>query len=308
MNRDYDCGNNDCSTLAFRNAGLDVRPVANGRKGTQVRRMVKTFFKDPEPEIDRPTLQQINETLAKLRREHKNGFISQDDHVISITYEGGELYWNDSNNVRKRILVQDKPFEEQGILYRRYFPNLKLYPAARVKDFESIQVIPNELRTDVPKFLLRTYLRDPEDVLHRRVEYTDAEKEHDIYEIQQERAKHKPEAEISVRNPLRSREVEVPVAEPVKNCGSSCAIMKKGGKVRGKKNSAVSIIAHEGELIVPKKVVPDVLKSSAWKNHVSKISKEKGISFEDAKKYALNSKSIIKKHKKSMLSDSESDW
>jgi len=308
MDRDYDCGNNDCSTLAFRNAGLDVKPVSNGRKGTQIRRMVKTFFKDPEPEIDKPTIQQIDETLAKLRREHKNGFISQDDHVISITYEDGELYWNDSNNPRKRILVQHKPFEEQGILYRRYYPKLAIYPNARVKEFESIQVIPNELRTDVPKFLLKTYLRDPEDVLHRRVEYTDAEKEHDLYEIQQERAKHKPEAEISI--PLRSREVDI--AEPVKNCGSSCAIMKKGGKVRGKKNSAVPIIAHEGELIVPKKNVSAVLKTSAWKNHVNEIAKEKGISFEDAKKYALGNYTIVKKQKqkptKSMLSDSESDW
>jgi len=81
---------------------------------------------------------------------------------------------------------------------------------------------------------------------------------------------------------------------------------KKGGMIRGKKNQAVPIIAHEGELVVPKKVVPAVLHSSAWKNHIEEIARSKNITFAKAKEYALGNRTIVKKvkpKKKSYWSD-----
>jgi hypothetical protein len=88
--------------------------------------------------------------------------------------------------------------------------------------------------------------------------------------------------------------------------------LKKGGMIHGTKDQAVPIIAHEGELIVPKKVVPAVLHSSAWKNHIEQIARSKNITFAEAKQYALGNRTIVKKvkpKKKSYWSDtSDSDW
>lgn len=89
---------------------------------------------------------------------------------------------------------------------------------------------------------------------------------------------------------------------------------KKGGIVKGKKNKPVPIIAHEGELVVPKKNVPAVLQSSAWKRHIEEIARKKKMTFAQAKQYALGNRMIVKKSKakpkrKSYMSESsESDW
>jgi len=101
--------------------------------------------------------------------------------------------------------------------------------------------------------------------------------------------------------------------EQIKPFGISTAkeTLKKGGIVHGKKDKAVPIIAHEGELIVPKKVVPAILHSSAWKNHIEKIAKSKNITFAQAKQYALGNRTMVKKVKAKRLyvSDtSDSDW
>ena len=62
-----------------------------------------------------------------------------------------------------------------------------------------------------------------------------------------------------------------------------------GGRIRGKKDQPVPIIAHEGELVVPKHVVAGVLRSVAWKKHIQDIATEKNVSFAVAKKIALDS-------------------
>jgi hypothetical protein len=104
-----------------------------------------------------------------------------------------------------------------------------------------------------------------------------------------------------------------PIAQ-IKPFGFSTAkeTLKKGGMIHGKKDQAVPIIAHEGELVVPKKVVPAILHSSAWKNHIEDIAKSKNLTFAQAKQYALGKRTIVKKvkpKKKSYMSDtSESDW
>jgi hypothetical protein len=51
---------------------------------------------------------------------------------------------------------------------------------------------------------------------------------------------------------------------------------KKGGIVKGKRGKAVPILAHAGELVVPASVVPHVLKSSAWMDHVKAVAKKQG--------------------------------
>jgi hypothetical protein len=118
----------------------------------------------------------------------------------------------------------------------------------------------------------------------------------------------------TIHNPLHIDEADedqsgfkVPTKE--KSC---CTIMKKGGIVRGKKDKPVPIIAHEGELVVPKKNVPAILHSSAWKNHIEDIARSKNLTFSQAKEYALGNRMIVKKvkpKKKSYWSDtSESDW
>jgi hypothetical protein len=118
----------------------------------------------------------------------------------------------------------------------------------------------------------------------------------------------------TIHNPLHIDEKDedqsgfkVPTTE--KSC---CTIMKKGGLVKGKRNKPVPIIAHEGELIVPKRNVPAVLHSSAWKNHIEDIARSKNLTFAEAKEYALGNRTIVKKvkpKKKSYMSDtSESDW
>jgi hypothetical protein len=62
-----------------------------------------------------------------------------------------------------------------------------------------------------------------------------------------------------------------------------------GGIVKGKKGKAVPIVAHAGELVVPTEVVPKVLKSSAWIDHVKSVQKEQGISYKEAMKIAKGS-------------------
>jgi hypothetical protein len=67
------------------------------------------------------------------------------------------------------------------------------------------------------------------------------------------------------------------------------AKLKKGGMVKGKKGEAVPIVAHAGELVVPAHVVPSVLKSSAWIEHVMKVKKEHSVSYKEAMKIAKGS-------------------
>jgi len=62
--------------------------------------------------------------------------------------------------------------------------------------------------------------------------------------------------------------------------------LKKGGMVKGKKGSPVPILAHAGELVVPAEVVPKVLRSSAWIDHVKSIQAKHKISYKDAMKMA----------------------
>jgi hypothetical protein len=64
------------------------------------------------------------------------------------------------------------------------------------------------------------------------------------------------------------------------------AKMKKGGIVKGKKGQAVPIVAHAGELVVPAQVVPKVLKSSAWIDHVKSVQKQHNLSYKEAMKMA----------------------
>jgi len=64
------------------------------------------------------------------------------------------------------------------------------------------------------------------------------------------------------------------------------ANLKKGGIVKGKKGQAVPITAHAGELVVPAEVVPKVLKSSAWIDHIKSVQKKQGVSYKDAMKMA----------------------
>jgi hypothetical protein len=108
------------------------------------------------------------------------------------------------------------------------------------------------------------------------------------------------------------RAVQTVSFDPLNNAQPETQTRKKGGLVRGKKNKAVPIIAHEGELVVPKKDVPAVLQSSAWKRHIQEIAKAKNMTFAQAKQYALGNRSIKKKTKpkrKSYMSESsESDW
>jgi len=68
--------------------------------------------------------------------------------------------------------------------------------------------------------------------------------------------------------------------------GGGARRMKKGGMVKGKKGQAVSIVAHAGELVVPAEIVPKVLKSSAWIEHVKSVQKAQGISYKEAMKMA----------------------
>jgi hypothetical protein len=100
--------------------------------------------------------------------------------------------------------------------------------------------------------------------------------------------------------------VEKEVANPLVMGDEPPKSAKKGGLIRGKKNQAVPIIAHEGELVVPKKTVPAVLHSSAWKNHIEEIARSKNLTFAAAKQYALGNRTIVKKvkpKKKSYWSD-----
>jgi len=112
----------------------------------------------------------------------------------------------------------------------------------------------------------------------------------------------------------KPRIVEKEVPNPLVMGDEPPRSAKKGGMIRGKKDQAVPIIAHEGELVVPKKVVPAVLHSSAWKNHIEDIARSKNISFAEAKQYALGNKTMVKKVKpkpkqRSYMSDtSDSDW
>lgn len=121
----------------------------------------------------------------------------------------------------------------------------------------------------------------------------------------------------TLRQEVAKEQGEVIENEPVaqiKPFGIATAkeTLKKGGIVRGKRNQPVPIIAHEGELVVPKKAVPAVIHSSAWKNHIEDIARSKNLTFAQAKQYALGKRTIVKKtkpKKKSYMSDtSESDW
>jgi hypothetical protein len=121
----------------------------------------------------------------------------------------------------------------------------------------------------------------------------------------------------TLRQAVAKEEGKVIANEPVEHIqpfGISTATetLKKGGMIHGKKDQAVPIIAHEGELVVPKKVVPNILHSSAWKNHIEEIARSKKLTFAQAKQYALGNRMIVKKvkpKKKSYWSDtSESDW
>jgi hypothetical protein len=121
----------------------------------------------------------------------------------------------------------------------------------------------------------------------------------------------------TVRQEVAKEEGKAIANEPVaqiKPFGFSLAkeTLKHGGMVHGKKDKAVPIIAHEGELVVPKQTVKAVLHSSAWKNHIEKIARSRNLTFIQAKQYALGNRTIVKKvkpKKKSYWSDtSESDW
>jgi hypothetical protein len=118
-----------------------------------------------------------------------------------------------------------------------------------------------------------------------------------------------------IKNTLRQevareegKEIPNEPVEQIKPFGISIAkeTLKKGGMIHGKKDQAVPIIAHEGELVVPKKVVPNILHSSAWKNHIEDIARSKKLTFAQAKQYALGNRMIVKKvkpKKKSYWSD-----
>jgi hypothetical protein len=58
--------------------------------------------------------------------------------------------------------------------------------------------------------------------------------------------------------------------------------LKKGGIVKGRKGEPVHIIAHAGELVVPTNIVPQVLKSNAWIQHVKDIQQKHKISYKEA--------------------------
>ena len=75
--------------------------------------------------------------------------------------------------------------------------------------------------------------------------------------------------------------IELKKAEP-----PNPANLKKGGIVKGMKGQAVPIVAHAGELVVPAEVVPKVLKSSAWIDHIKSVQKAQGISYKEAMKVA----------------------
>ena len=81
------------------------------------------------------------------------------------------------------------------------------------------------------------------------------------------------------------------------------AFYERGGVVKGKKDEAVPIIAHAGELVVPKDVVPAVLKSHSWRDHVRNIAAERKISYKEAMKVAAGT--YVKKKKVSFKADGE---
>lgn len=81
------------------------------------------------------------------------------------------------------------------------------------------------------------------------------------------------------------------------------AFYERGGIVKGKKDEAVPIIAHAGELVVPKDVVPAVLKSHSWRDHVRNIAAERKISYKEAMKVAAGT--YVKKKKVSFKTDAE---
>ena len=62
---------------------------------------------------------------------------------------------------------------------------------------------------------------------------------------------------------------------------------KNGGIVLGKLNAPVRIIAHQGEIIVPKDTAKDVLNSEAWHKHIKRIQLQFGGTFKKAQKMAL---------------------
>lgn len=100
--------------------------------------------------------------------------------------------------------------------------------------------------------------------------------------------------------------------EPAVDNGGGAGLFKTGGLVKARKRGqAVTIVAHDGELVVPKQAVAQVLKSSAWRNHVESIAKQKGITFQQAKKIALGKGDIVRKKPRRLIEESssdESDW
>jgi len=104
-------------------------------------------------------------------------------------------------------------------------------------------------------------------------------------------------AETLKKGVIQKEEVKVEAGKPIdpmkkaqiEGLKLSSTNLKKGGMVKGKKGQAVPIVAHAGELVVPAHVVPSVLKSSAWIEHVMKVKKEHSVSYKEAMKIAKGS-------------------
>jgi hypothetical protein len=186
----------------------------------------------------------------------------------------------------------------------------------RAQIYNKVQILKNDYKKKhIDLKLYKKNLEDEQDINRLRL---DNKHFGEKIKIAEDKKKRRARGEDDVSTDSSDEDEDEPMAELIPTSTADELIgvteppsMKKGGIVKGKKGQAVPIIAHEGELVVPKQAVQSVIHTKAWKKHVEAIAKKEGISFAQAKKYALGQGQITRKKPKRLIdetSSEESDW